>query len=201
MLLVLANASPSTPSWILLGASVAWAALWINLSVVPFFFKGETLYQDYSASGRLNASLASIESSQVIPALAKMFVQAAQAQHDKRKRPEHEIVELLNSVEFLPHLKDAQKAMGEMESLKLQYKKLRQCSKRIWQFGLAHSLLTPAICLLCMLLIPHWAYGTWVVTALSVVWLVALVLSASSFWRFHGLAHHFTAALDVDGGS
>lgn len=188
----------STP-YLLLGASLAWATLWIQVFVVPFYYKSEALHRDYWASGRLNAALAAIESSRLLPSLARMFTRALHAQTDRRRRPEPEIEDLLQSVEFLPDLADAQDAMSDMDVLRDRYNRLRTSSRFVWMTGLAHSLLTPSLPLSYYFLSRTLSFRIWVISGLVVVWALSLIMSVASLWRLHNRLQEFTTKLESSG--
>ncbi len=48
-----ANANPL----VLFAAAAAWASLWAQVAIVPFFAKSERLHQEYHSNGKLNAAL------------------------------------------------------------------------------------------------------------------------------------------------
>ena len=138
----------------LLAASLTWAIIWIQLVIIPFYNKGELLHKDYWASGRINSTLAAIEADQLIPSLARMFSLAAARQTDKRKRPEKEMEDLLQSVEFLPELGIAQDASITMDGIRQQYRRLRLLASRLWKTGLVHTIISPAIPVVHSFLVP-----------------------------------------------
>jgi hypothetical protein len=143
-------------------AALAWASLWCQLVVLPFYNKGESLHKDYWATGRINAALAAIEADRLIPALVRMFLRAIDEQTDKRKRLADELPDLLQSVEFLPDLKASQDAVSAMDGIRDTYKRLKLSAARLWKVGLCHVLLTPvlpALYIFGLPLNPHVIWG------------------------------------------
>ena len=148
-----AESMPNNP-YVLFTAGIAWAAIWIQVIVVQFFNKGEQLHQDYWARGQINTALAAIETDRLIPALSRMFNRAIEEQADKRKRPENEMEDLLQSVEFAPDLQTAQVAMSAMDGIRQGYAHLKVSAARLWKWGFAHALLTPLLPAIYVFLVP-----------------------------------------------
>lgn len=182
---------------VLFTAGVAWAALWIQFVVVQFYGKGESLHKDYFANGRINAALAAIEADEMIPALCRMFLRAIEAQPDKRKRPEHEIEALLQSVEFLPDLKAAQDAMSKMESIQNRYHRLKLLASRLWKWGLSHTLLTPLIPSIYALLIPLDGRWQWALLGVGLLWITTLIICIVGLFRMHSQIEGFATSLEM----
>lgn len=194
-------ATPSTANAstvALFASAVAWAALWVNLIVIPFFGKSERLHLDYHSSGKLNAALSAIEANRLIPALAQMFNRALDAKADRRTRVDIEA--LLQEVQFLPDLEAAQSAMAAMESLRSTYRTLCRRAGWLWMWGLAHSLSTLASTAIYVILIPQFdwsksllwaAIGCWSVTLLSAIWHMR---------RFFSQMSSFNRDLELHGG-
>lgn len=179
-------------SLVLIAASVAWAAIWVQFIVLPFFNKGESLHKDYFASGRIAAAMAEIEAGQLIPTLSKMFLRVMEARPDKRKRLESEIEALLQSVEFIPDLKVAQASIAKIDDINDCYKRLRLSSTRLWKVGFVHALLTPlTVCNFTFL-------RNWQVTLviLATFWLVTFAASTYGAFRIHRQLDRFTASLE-----
>ena len=188
---------PRAPSpMVLIGASVGWAAIWVQLVVIPFFKKGESLYQDYMASGKINVALAAIDTGELIPAISRMFIRAMEAQKDKRKRPENEIEQLLQSVEFRPDLESAQLAVGAMEGIERNYSRLKVSASRLWRWGLGHVILTPLLPLIYVYLLPLDGKCQWLLFGAAVVWAITLLLSFSGLFRFHSQMGQFNSSLE-----
>jgi len=158
------------------------------------------LHKDYWASGRMNSVIAGIEADRLIPALARMFTRAIDAQEDKRKRPENEIHALLQSVEFLPELKEAQDSMSSMDELENRYNQLKIIAGRLWKWGFAHVILTPALPATYIFLLPIDHRWTWALIAVFVVWLIALGFSIYGALKFHTHLGRFTTSLESTGG-
>lgn len=192
------SAAPTLGSQLILfTASIAWAALWIQLVVLPFFGKAESLHKDYSATGRINAALAAIEADELIPALCRMFLRAIEAQADKRKRPEHEIEALLQSVEFLPDLRTAQEAMSKMDSIQHRYQRLKSLAAGLWKWGLAHTLLTPFLPTVYVLMMPIDARWRWALMGVCVLWIITLIYCVVGLFRIHLQIEGFITSLEV----
>jgi len=191
--------STGANSLVLFAAAVAWATLWCQLVIIPFYGKGEKLHQDYHSSGKLNSVLASIEASRLIPALSSMFNRALDEQSDKRKRPNME--ELLQAVQFLPDLEAAQRAMGVIEDLRGRYKLLRLRANRLWKWGLAHSIVTPLIPAVYVYLLPFSDQLLWLLYVVAGCWIVTLGFSIVGMVRFHDIMSSFNQELETHGGT
>jgi hypothetical protein len=183
---------------VLFTASVAWAALWLQFVVLPFYGKGESLHKDYWASGRINAVIAAIEAGSLIPILSRMFVRVIGAQTDKRKRPENEIDDLLQSVEFLPDLVEAQRSMSKMDAIGKSYQQLKVCAGRLWKWGFGHTLLTPVLPAIYVFLVPLSANWNWLLIGTAIMWSVTLCFSINGAVRFHSQMGRFTSMIEAN---
>ena len=162
------------------GAVIAWDTLSVQLVVIPFCRKAETLYKDYVAAGVLDAALSHIETHRLIPALANMFSRARDKQPDRRMRFDME--ELLQEVDYIRDLETAQEAMNEKNALTGLLDRLQTSARSIWKWGLFHVLV--------MLMIPiwHWIFDAnlWSVgvTVLGFFAFLALAVAAIGLLRF-----------------
>jgi len=183
--------------WVMLGAAVAWASIWIQVAF-KFYGKGEELHKDYHTEGVLNTARSAIESNSLIPALAQMFDRALEARADRRKN--FVMAELLTAVQFLPDLEAAQKAMNDIQELDRRYGELKTKSSKIWKWTAAHALLTPIpVAVVAFVGIEV----TWALVTLSVVaaaWAISLLMSIAGCVRFHSLMASFNNAIESHGG-
>lgn len=184
--------------FLLFTVGITWAALWIQLMVLPFYGKAESLHKDYSATGRINIALGAIEADELIPALSRMFIRVREAQPDKRKRLEHEIEAVLQSVEFLPDLQSAQDAMSKMDNIRHSYRRLKHLASGLWKTGLLHSLLTPLLPTLHVLLVPIDGRWRFVLLFVSALWLLTLTFCVWRFFQLHTQLDRFTTALEAE---
>src|SRR5260370_3428864 len=104
--------------------AVAWGAIWVNLVVLYFFGKGEKLHQDYKEKGSLDAGLAAIESRRLIPALARIFHRARDAQEDQRKKIDMTALLQDENFDFGPDREELEAAMQQKRTLLDCYKLL-----------------------------------------------------------------------------
>ena len=182
----------------LLTISIVWSSLAIQVFVVPFYNKGETLHKDYWGSGKINSTLAAIEAGTLIPSLARMFSLAASQQEDKRRRPEAEMEDLLQSVEFIPDLRTAQNAMSAMDAVRQQYSRLKQLASRLWKVGLFHVLATLLMPTVHVFLIPVDIRFQWLFWISVVGWALSLMLIVWGFFGFHAQIQRFNTLLEIN---
>jgi hypothetical protein len=124
------------------GAVVVWDAFCLQLLIIPFMRKRETLQRDYITSGILDAALSFIETTRLIPALAAIFVRIREAQDDRRRKlEEDELEEILQEIDYIPDLERAQGAMDENNKLKALFDSLQNSTGRIWGVGLLHVII------------------------------------------------------------
>jgi len=127
---------------IFFGPVIAWNAFCLNLIIIPFFKKAETLYKDYLTNGVLQAATSSIETKKLIPALANMFVRIREAQADKRKViGEEELQQILQQIDYIPDLELTQVAMEQNNKLKALFDSLQNLTRHIWKLGLFHVII------------------------------------------------------------
>ena len=180
----------------LFGLALPWAVVIIQLLVLPFYQKGEKLHKDYSASGAINSAIAAIESDQLISSLARMFKMATDQQEDKRRRPENEIEELLQSVRFLPDLQKARDAMSLMDGVQQQYMRLKLSASRLWRTGLTHAIASLMLPTIHAFLVPLDERWEWLFWGMIAVWLISLTMAVWGFVRFHAQIEQFNALLE-----
>ena len=190
--------SVSSASWTLVGASIAWVGVWIQLVVLPFFNKRESLHKDYFASGRKNSAQAAIEANKLIPPLAAMFMKAKNAQPDKRRKIEDEIEALLQAVELLPDLENARHAMAAIEELDRSYAWLNKTASWLWKLGLAHSVLTPLLPVGFMQIPLDDNWKEWIWIAIFIFWLATFAICLYGVTTFHSTLGSFISALEVE---
>ncbi len=178
--------------------TIAWLTLVIQTFVLPFYNKGETLHKDYWGSGKINSTLAAIEAGRLIPSLAKMFILAASHQTDKRRRPESEIEELLQSVEFTPDLKVAQDAMSQMDAIRKEYMCVKQLASRLWKIGLFHVVASLCLPVIYIFAIPTHVMFQWLLLIFAVAWILSVPLIVWGFFRFHSHIERFNALLEFE---
>jgi hypothetical protein len=122
-------------------AAVGWAAIIINLVVIPFFGKGEKLHQDYDIDG----ALAAIEANLLIPALVQVFQKARDAQPDKRYRFDNEAMKELLQVIDLSDLGGLESALAQRKTMIKCFNSLNVLARRLWKWGLVQLLLSLGI--------------------------------------------------------
>lgn len=175
---------------------LAWATLVIQVLVLPFYNKGEKLHNDYFATGRINSTIAAFEAGLLIPALAKMFTVATHEQEDKRRRPESEIQQLLQRVDFIPLLESAQDAMSKIVAIDRQYEGLKQQASRVWRISLVHVVMTMFMPMTHVFLLPIHMRFQWLFWSAGAAWLVTLAISTCGFIRFHSQIAQFNNLLE-----
>ena len=123
-------------------AVVVWDAFCLQLLIIPFMRKRESLQRDYITSGILDAALSFIETTRLIPALAAIFVRIREAQDDRRRKlEEDELEEILQQIDYIPDLERAQGAMDENNKVKALFDSLQNSTGRIWGVGLVHVIM------------------------------------------------------------
>lgn len=183
-----------------IGSAVAWGGLWTNVVLIPFYNKGEKLHQDYKEKGSLDNALAGIDSRKLIPALATLFQRAREAQVDKRQKMDIEVlVQLFQSVDFLPDLKEIEAALQEKRSMEDAYRRLHSLAQKLWKWGLAHVFLTLffAVAWFDWAADSNWLPATRAL--LGGLWFVSLGFMIHGFWRFHRYMTSFIDSLGHGG--
>lgn len=178
-------------------AATAWACAVLKFAVDPFYSKKEQLHKDYWVSGELSSAIARLESELLIPSLARMFNLATDAQSDKRKRPEREIEQLLQSVAFGTDLNAAQNAMSQINAIKQTYTSLQKRSSVIWRFGALNALFTLILPGLWIWGFPQhrgWEVAFW---ALATLWCVTALLFSVRHHQFGNLLETFIDLIEV----
>jgi len=171
------------------GAVIAWDAVCLQLLIIPFFRKAETLHKDYLTDGVLDAALSFIETKKLIPALANMFVRIREAQPDRRKTlGEDEIQQILQQIDYVPDLKHAQEAMDRNNELKGLFDLLQNSTRRIWKFGLLHVIIM--LCIPASRLIPG-GYDSIGMTTTVILAIITFLVAILAFLGFEEKMRQF----------
>ena len=121
------------------GPVIAWNAICLQLFILPFFRKRETLLKDYLTDGVLDAAKSYIEANKLIPTLAAIVMRVREAQgNTRRAMTKAEVQELLQGVAYIDELTKAQEAMTETNRLDALYESLERGARQIWVWGLLH---------------------------------------------------------------
>lgn len=172
-------------------AALAWSALWVNIAVIPFYFKRERLHQDFVASGQLDAALSFIDSERITPSLVSIYQTAIDSQDDKRRKAD--LGALLTQVDVLHDLAELDKASNSKRQLNDSLSRLQDASGHIWKVGIAHALFMVATPALANDALNEWGIaGTWVCATLAIV---SFILLISQLMRFHSKMAAFTNLL------
>ncbi len=136
-------------------AVIAWDTLWLQILVVQFFRKAETLHKDYVTDGVLDSALSFVETKKLIPTLANIFVRARDAQSGRRRTiGSEELQEMLQEIDYIPDFKLAQTAMDESNELKALFDCLQYSARSVWKLGLVHIVIV--FCIPLSHWIPQW---------------------------------------------
>ena len=163
-------------------AVIGWDAFCLQLLIIPFFRRAETLHKDYLTDGVLDTALSFIETKKLIPALANMFVRIREAQSDKRKTlGEDELQQILQQIDYIPDLKLAQEAMDRNNELKGLFDLLQNSTMRIWKFGVLHVIIM--LCIPASHLIPG-GYNWIGMTASVILGIITFFMSVLAFLGF-----------------
>lgn len=182
---------------------IAWAVACINVVVLPFTKRRETLDKDYRSSGRIAAALSAIESERLVEALGGIFEDVLDKKEDKRRRAD--IRELLQSADFLPDFKKAESAYRDMGEIETTYRELQTASD-LWKPGALHCLLTVLIPVACLDLGKsvgwEWMTPGRLLTVVGIAWALTLLLVVRRWLQYHSLMVRFLAQLEAatDGG-
>ncbi len=169
-------------------AVTAWDAVCLQLFIIPFYKKAEMLHKDYITDGALDAVISFIETQKLIPALSKIFVRAQEAQTDRRRTiNEEDFQQLLQEVNYLPDLEEAQKAMNETNVLNSLFDSLQNSARRLWKWGLLHIILVILIPTCCFM--PNFEkihcrldrVGIIVITTMAIMVLIATIKNFCAF--------------------
>ena len=163
-------------------AVIAWNTICVQLFVLPFLRKRETLVKEYLTNGVLDAAKSFIEANRLIPTLATVFVRIREAQPDRRRALNAiEVQQLLQEVDYLDDLAQAQEAMAESTRLDALFTSLERGAGLTWVSGLCHAMAVLAWPL------GFWLSPSWQVWVLSVVGAFAvltLVLALCTVFMF-----------------
>ena len=191
-------------------AALGWAALVVNLVVIPFYSASEKWHKDYVDSGTLAQAAASIDSKKLFPSLAEI-VDMVVAERGKTKSKDPTVT-LLGTVDFLPALEKAEAATREKSQLDEDLDKLRLSAKKMWRWGLVHILATAAAWAVVAFLrtspsfeqqaaatpVPASA-SFWVgIVVTGLLWLVSLGLVSWNFWKYDRRRDAFFANLKAN---
>lgn len=125
---------------------IAWDAVCLQLFVISFSRKPESLQKDYITGGVLDAALSYIETNKLIPTLASIFIRVREAQADRRRiLTEDEVQQLLQQIDYIGDLGKAQEAMIEKSSIKSLFDSLQAAARQISTWGLLHIITTLAV--------------------------------------------------------
>jgi hypothetical protein len=180
-----------TPDFLPLAGAVAWAAVWGNVVVIPFFQKREKLHQEYWANGTIDAALSFVESEKIIPIIADMVDKAKENTPAKRKS---DTVQLLQSVRFLPDLEKLDVEMAKLKSLKDQFACLEVISTKVWKKGIAHIVFTLALPLANQ----SPKFLEWILAGVGVFWAGTFVLMLAGLFSFHKKMNTFLETLKAN---
>lgn len=168
---------------------IAWDAICLQLLIVPFIRKAETLQKDYLTDGVLDTALSFIETKKLIPALAHMFVRIREAQVDRRKTlEEDELQQILQQIDYIPDLKLAQEAMDQNNELKGLFNSLQNSTSRIWKLGVLHVIIT--LCIPASHLIPS-GYDSFGMTTTIILAIITFLVAILAFRRFQEQMRQF----------
>jgi hypothetical protein len=121
------------------GPAVAWNAFCLQLFILPFFRKRESMLKDYVTDGVLDAAKSYIEANRLIPTLASLFMRVRDAQGDRRRSlSESQVQEILQQVDYIAELSNAQEALAESNRLDSLYESMEREATLIWLLGLMH---------------------------------------------------------------
>ena len=167
----------------LVTAIIAWDAVCVQLFVLSFSRKPESLQKEYITAGVLDAALSYIETNKLIPTLASIFTRIREAQADRRRSlTEDEVEQLLQQIDYIGDLGKAQEAMVEMSSIKSLFDSLQTCARQISTWGLLHVVTTLALPVsLCL----HARHSLPVLVGSSGFIIVTLVLAFVHYVSFH----------------
>lgn len=181
----------------LLAVAVAWDVLIVQLAVLPYWNKRESLHKEWIQSGAIALARTAIETNKIIPALARMFERAHATRDDKRKKVE--MASLLEEIDFIPDLKEIEGAMKELADIGAHFEEMKKLADRISTSALINCFLTLAFALGL-----HFdsAQTYWVPTTTSgFLWAVSGFFTVRSLFRFRGCASRFVAQLEANRGS
>jgi hypothetical protein len=183
---------PDPIAWQLVLIALAWASLWLQFAIIPFFNRREDLVRNYSTNGLLAAVFSRIENSEVIPALVALYDEARSQQVDKRHTPVMEA--LLSQTGYVKYIEQIESAIGEKRGIEDDFRRLGQMPTLIWSLGLAHILLVVFLaswdCGIC----PHRSKpASYAIVVFALLTLGALLWKIAVFHRIMG---RFTTAMD-----
>ena len=175
------------------GAVIAWDVMCLQLLIIPFLRKAETLQKDYITSGVLDAARSFVETKKLIPALAKMFVRIRDAQGDRRLRlGEDELQEILQQIDYIPNLELTQEAMEENNKLEGLFDSLQNATRYTWGLGLFHVIVM--LCLPASQWMPV-GYNLIAVITAVILAVISFMLAIYAFVKFDKKMKHFLELL------
>lgn len=194
----IATVGLGTTYLVLWGCGIAWAGIWLKEVVFPFYNKPAGLRDIYKTNGRISSAKSAIESNRLIPILAGMFQRIL----DERPagKAKFDVAAVLESIDYVDDLANAQKAIADIEAMTSTYDLLKTKARRIWQWGLAHALLTPLTIGVCLHLYMDDSRMKWVISVLVIGWVMTLLMMILGLCRFHSLGEAFENSLDSHGG-
>jgi hypothetical protein len=177
----------------LTGMVIAWDAICLQLFILPFSRKAESLQKDYITDGVLDAALSYIDTQKLIPRITSIITRVRDAQSDKRRSLSKENVEeLLQQIDYIEDLFDAQSAMGEKTSLNELFDSLQIGARQISRWGLLHLIATFAFP------VAFWVPTQYTIGALvgtGALAIVTLTLAIVRFVVFHRRMNSFLLLL------
>lgn len=164
-------------------AVIAWDAIVIQFFLIHFFNQVEKLQSDYFASGQLSTTISFIESQELIPPLAKIFVHARAQVDGRRTLNEDEFQELLQGVNYLPEFKSAQEAMTKINNLKTLLVSLQNSAGRIWKWATFHVIFV--LCIPSSHYIPDLDNLSYKLSTVSLIIFLVLSLITATYAVIH----------------
>jgi hypothetical protein len=124
------------------GPAFAWVALWTQFATLRFFDKNETIFKDLVSSGAKDMALSSIETTKLVPSLARLCDAVAIARAEKQPGELQQLMteDILTEIDFLPHLARAEAALREKKTIEDLFVRLQQSTSALWKISLFHSL-------------------------------------------------------------
>ncbi len=180
------------------GPAFAWIVLWTQFVTLRFYDKNESLFKDVDNSGALDRALSSIDERKLVPALARLCDAVAKAKALKTRAELSLLVteDILDEVDFLPHLEGVEAALREKKTMQDLRERLQEQAAALWKMGLLHSL--AVVFLLVSLLIPPLILRRTTAGLLSLVTSVTLVLIVMGVVRYQQMRDKLIRGLSVN---